>query len=64
MKHPIPDDPAESIHKEKCIRTKVQKVWTYLCALQQFWTDEATTESGEVMYGGRCWPTNPMIAQI
>ena len=24
VKHPIPDDPAESIHKEKCVRTKVQ----------------------------------------
>ena len=64
VKHPIPDDPAESIHKEKCIQTKVQKAWTYLCALLQFWTDEATTESGEVMYGGRRRPANPMIAQI
>ena len=52
VKHPIPDDPAESIHRKKCIRTKVQKAWTYLCALLQFWTDEATTESGKVMYGG------------
>ena len=64
VKHPIPDDPAESIHKEKCIRTKAQKAWTYLCALLQFWTDEATTESREVMYGGRRRPTNPMMARI
>ena len=64
VKHPIPDDPAESIHKEKCVWTKAQKAWTYLCALLQFWTDEATTESGEVMYGGRRRPTNPMIARI
>ena len=64
VKHPIPDDPAESIHKEKCVRTKAQKAWTYLCALLQFWTDEATTESGEVMYRGRRRPANPMIAQI
>ena len=64
VKHPIPDNPAESIHKEKCVQTKAQKAWTYLCALLQFWTDEATTKSGEVMYGGRHWPTNPMIAQI
>ena len=64
VKHPIPDDPAESIHKEKCLRTKSQKAWTYFCALLQFWTDEATTESGEVMYGGRCRPANPMIARI
>ena len=64
VKHPIPDDPAKSIHKEKCVRTKAPKEWTYLCALLQFWTDEAMTESGEVMYGGRCRPTNPMIAQI
>ena len=33
MKHPIPDDPAESIHKEKCVWTKVQKAQTYLCAM-------------------------------
>ena len=64
VKHPIPDDPAESIHREKCVQTKVQKAWTYLCALLQFWTDEATTESGKVLYGGWRWPANPMIAQI
>ena len=64
VKHPIPDDPGESIHKEKCIRTKAQKAWTYLCALLQFWTDQATTESGDVMYGGRHRPANPMIVRI
>ena len=64
VKHPILDDPAESIHREKCIQTKAQKVWTYLFALLQFWTDEATTESGKVMYGGRRRPANPMIARI
>ena len=64
VKHPIPDDPAESIHKEKYVRTKLQKAWTYLCALLQFWTDQATTESGDVMYRGRHRPANPMIARI
>ena len=64
VKHPIPDDPSESIEKEKCVRTKAQRAWTYLCALLQFWTDEATTESGEVLYGGWRRPANPMIAQI
>ena len=64
VKHPIPDDPAKSINKEKCVRTKAQKAWTYLCALLQFWTDEATTKSGDVMYGGRHRPVNPMIAWI
>ena len=64
VKHPIPDDPAESIHNEKCVWTKAHKVWTYLCALLQFWTDQATTESGDVMYGGRRQPANPMIARI
>ena len=64
VKHPIPDDLAESIHKEKCVRTKSQKAWTYLCALLQFWTDQATTDSGDVMYGGRRRPANPMIVRI
>ena len=64
VKHPIPDDPAESIHKEKCVRTKLQKAWTYLCAILQFWTDQATTESGDVMYGGQRRPANPMIFRI
>ena len=64
VKHPILDDPAESIHREKCIQTKAQKAWTYLCALLQFWTDEATTESGKVLYGGQHRPANPMIARI
>ena len=64
VKHPIPDDLAESIHREKCVRTKAQKAWTYLYALLQFWTDEATTESGNILYGGRRRPANPMIARI
>ena len=64
VKFPIPEDPGDAIYKEKCIRTKAQKAWVYLCALLQFWTDEATMESGEVMYGGWHWPTNPMIMWI
>ena len=64
VKDLIPDDPVESIHKEKCVQTKSQKAWTYLCALLQFWTDQATTESGDVMYGGRRRPANLMIARI
>ena len=64
VQFPIPEDPGDAIHKEKCVRTKAQKAWVYLCMLLQFWTDEATTESGEIMYGGWCWPTNPMIVWI
>ena len=62
--HPIPEDPTESLLKEKCVRTKAQKAWTYLCALLQFWTDLATTESGKALYGGRRQPANPMIKRI
>ena len=62
--YPIPEDPTESLLKEKCVRTKAQKAWTYLCALLQFWTDLATTGSGRALYGGRCRPANPMIKRI
>ena len=62
--HPIPEDPTESLLKEKCVCTKAQKAWTYLCALLQFWTDLATTESGDILYGGRRRPTNAMIKRI
>ena len=62
--HPILEDPTESLLKEKCVRTKAQKAWTYLCALLQFWTDLATTESGKALYGGPRWPANPMIKRI
>ena len=64
VQFPIPEDPGDAIYKEKCVHTKAQKAWVYLCTLLQFWTDEVMTESGEVMYGGRRWPTNPMITQI
>ena len=64
VQFPIPEDPGDAIHKEKCVRTKAQKAWVYLCMLLQFWTDEAMTESGEIMYGGWHRPANPMIAQI
>ena len=64
VQFPILEDPGDVIYKEKCIRTKAQKAWVYLCVPLQFWTDEATTESGEVMYGGQRRPANPMIAWI
>ena len=64
VQFPIPEDPGDAIHKEKCVRTRAQKAWVYLCALLQFWTDEAMTESGEIMYGGWHQPANPMIARI
>ena len=62
--HPIPEDPMESLLKEKCVHTKAQKAWTYLCALLQFWMDLTTTESGKALYGGCCWPANPMIKRM
>ena len=62
--HPIPEDPTESLLKEKCVLTKAQKAWTYLCALLQFWTDLATTGSGKILYGGHRRPANPMIKWI
>ena len=52
VQFPIPEDPGDAIHKEKCVRTKAQKAWVYLCVLLQFWTDEAMTESGEIMGDG------------
>ena len=64
VQFPIPEDPGDAIHKEKCVCTEAQKAWVYLCVLLQFWTDKATMESGEIMYGGRCQPANPMIVRI
>ena len=62
--HPILEDPTELLLKEKYVRTKAQKAWTYLCALLQFWTDLAMTESRKILYGGRRRPVNPMIKRI
>ena len=64
VQFPIPEDPGDAIHKEKCVRTKAQKAWVYLCIPLQFWTDKATTESSEIMYGGWHRPANPMIERI
>ena len=64
VQFPIPEDPRDVIHKAKCVQTKGQKAWVYLCALLHFWTDEAMMESGQILYGRRHQPANPMIAQI
>ena len=64
VQFPILEDPGDAIYKEKCVRTKAQKAWVYLCVLLQFWTDLATTESGEILYGGRRRPANPLITRI
>ena len=31
VQFPIPEDPGDAIHKEKCVHTKAQKAWVYLC---------------------------------
>ena len=64
VQFPIPEDPGDAIYKEKCVRTKAQKAWVYLCTLLQFWTDLVTMESREILYGGRHQPANPLIMQI
>ena len=64
VQFPIPEDPGDAIYKEKCLRTKAQKAWLYLCALLQFWTNLVTTESAEILYGGQCRPANPLITRI
>ena len=64
VQFPIPEDPRDAIHKEKCVHTKAQKAWVYLCMLLQFWTNKATMESDEIMYGGWHRPANPMIVWI
>ena len=64
VQFPIPEDPGDAIYKEKCVRTKAQKAWVYLCTLLQFWIDLVTTESGEVLYGGRCQPAYPLNTRI
>ena len=64
VQFPILEDPGDAIHEEKCVQTKAQMAWVYLCMLLQFWTDETMMESGEILYGGRRQPTNPMIAGI
>ena len=64
VQFPILEDPRDAIYKEKCIRTKAQKAWVYLCMLLQFWTDLAMTESGEILYGGQHRPANPLIMWI
>ena len=64
VQFPIPEDPGDAIYKEKCVRTKAQKAWVYLCMLLQFWTDLATTESGEILYGGWRRPANLLITWI
>ena len=64
VQFPILEDPGDAIYKEKCIHTKAQKAWVYLCMLLQFWTDVVTMESGEVLYGGWHQPANLLITWI
>ena len=64
VQFPIPEDPGDAIYEEKCICTKAQKAWVYLCTLLQFWTDLAMTESREILYGGRHRPANRLIMWI
>ena len=64
VQFPILEDPGDAIYKEKCVRTKAQKAWVYLCTLLQFWTDLAMTESGEILYGRWRRAINPLITRI
>ena len=59
----MPKDPGASLRRDIDVCMKTQLTWTYLCALLQFWTDEATVaEDG--MYGGKRRPANPLVSCI
>ena len=61
--NPMPTDPGASLRQDIDVCTKAQLTWTYLCALLQIWTDEATVaEDG--MYGGKRRLANPLVSRI
>ena len=61
--NPMPEDPCVIVARDIDTRTKSQQTWTHLCALLQFWTDEATVSDG-IQYGGRRRPANPLVGHI
>ena len=62
-RNPLPMDPGLSFQQDLDLCTKAQLTWTYLCALLQSWTDEATVAEGG-LYGSKRRPTNPLIGRV
>ena len=50
--HEVPAAPIRIMLETADIRKRSRMLWTHLCCLLQFWTDEAAYSEGNAFYGG------------
>ena len=62
--HNVPDAPLRILLETADIRKRSQMLWTHLCCLLQFWTDEAGYLEGNIFYGGLCREMSDLVQYV
>ena len=66
-KNAVHDVPAASLRillETADVRKKSRMLWSHLCILLQFWTDEASYTEGNVFYGGLCREASSLVQYV
>ena len=62
--HDVPAAPLRILLETTDVRKKSRMLWSHLCVLLQFWTDEASYTEGNVFYGGLCREASSLVQYV
>ena len=62
--HDVPPAPLHILLETADVRKKSRMLWSHLCVLLQFWTDEAAYTEGNAFYGGQCREASSLVQYV
>ena len=62
--HDVPAAPLRILLETADVCKRSRMLWSHLCVLLQFWTDEAAYTEGNVFYGGLCWEASSLVQYV
>ena len=62
--HDVPAAPLRILLETADVRKRSRMLWSHLCVLLQFWTDEAAYTEGNVFYGGLCREASSLVQYV
>ena len=62
--HDVPAAPLRILLETADVRKKSRMLWSHLCVLLQFWTDEAGYTEGNTFYGGLCREASSLVQYV
>ena len=62
--HDVPAAPLRILLETADVHNNSRMLWSHLCILLQFWTDEASYTEGNVFYGGLCREASSLVQYV